>query len=138
MTKRVIAVFALILACGVAGFVGGLAVGLDVRVPPPTVGGTILTTRVRVAGGPTGGAVEITAAGIELIGMDGQRRAVLFRSYNDKPYLLLSDGEREGRLILGFIGSDTPSPRDNDFGLIVYGPEGSLPVVDLAAASRRK
>jgi len=35
---------------------------------------------------------------------------------------MMPDERYEGRLVLGFIGNDAPSPKDDDWGLLFRGP----------------
>lgn len=56
-------------------------------------------------------------------GSDGKRRfTVELADPFEKPSLALSDNTYEGRVALGFLPSDYPSPNDDDWGLIFRGP----------------
>jgi hypothetical protein len=54
---------------------------------------------------------------------DGSSRAMLYLSEYQKPVFIMSDEHYEGRLILGFISNDAPSPGDDDWALSVRGPD---------------
>jgi len=56
-------------------------------------------------------------------GSDGKRRfTVELADPSEKPSLALSDNTYEGRVTLGFLQTDYPSPSDDDWGLIFSGP----------------
>ena len=58
-------------------------------------------------------------------------RATLLLSYNDKATLVFSDGRWEGRMLLGFLGMDTPGPEDDDWGLVINRPDNRRPVITI-------
>ena len=68
-------------------------------------------------------AAELSDRGLDLLGQDGRVRATLRLAYNDKGVLGFSDAKSEGRVVLGFIGTDTPSDSDDDWGSVIHGPE---------------
>jgi hypothetical protein len=124
MLKRTAFVLSLILACGIAGFLGGLLAYLYHPIPPPTTTDSIVTARrFRVMDQHGRVAAELSDRGLDLLGQDGRVRATLRLAYNDKGVLGFSDGKWEGRMLLGFLGTDTPSDSDDDWGLVIHGPE---------------
>ena len=54
---------------------------------------------------------------------DGSSRVMLYLNEYQKPVFIMSDEHYEGRLILGFISNDAPSPGDDDWALSFRGPE---------------
>ena len=76
---------------------------------------------------------ELSPAGLDLFGQDGRVRATLRLLYNDKGVLAFSDAKWEGRALFGFLGTDTPSMKDDDWGLQIYGPDRWNPVASLSA-----
>lgn len=67
------------------------------------------------------GAGEVPFMG--LAGKDGKVRVGLQLGWGDKPSIALNDENMEGRIILGFVHTDAPSPRDDDWGLILRAPK---------------
>jgi hypothetical protein len=59
---------------------------------------------------------------IRFAGIDGRARLLMHLIQQDKPVLLMSDGAFEGRLLLGFVTADAPSPKDDDWALLFKGP----------------
>jgi len=60
---------------------------------------------------------------LNLAGKDGISRAILYvTEEQQKPALVLSDEKWEGRILLGFIQSDYPSPAEDDWGLLFRAP----------------
>ncbi len=53
---------------------------------------------------------------------DGLSRVFLSLQDYQKPVFMMSDERYEGRLVLGFIDTDTPSPDDDAWGLSFRGP----------------
>ena len=60
---------------------------------------------------------------INLQAKDGSSRAQLNLSEYQKPVFIMSDEHYEGRLMLGFISNDYPSPEDDDWALLFRGPD---------------
>ena len=54
---------------------------------------------------------------------DGTSRALLYLAEYQKPVLVMSDENFEGRLMLGFISNDAPSPEDDDWALSFRRPD---------------
>ena len=59
---------------------------------------------------------------VNVLGRNGSSRAMLYLGDYQKPVFMMSDESYEGRLVLGFIGNDAPSPKDDDWGLLFRGP----------------
>lgn len=60
---------------------------------------------------------------INLLGKDGNPRAVLYLTQQQKPILNMGDESRETRLELGFISNDSPAPNDDDWALRFRTPD---------------
>jgi hypothetical protein len=60
---------------------------------------------------------------MNLVGKDGNSRALLYLTDQQKPVLHMSDGRTEGRLMLGFVSSDAPSAGDDEWALLFRGPD---------------
>ena len=63
---------------------------------------------------------------LDLVGKDGKSRLILQLFGDDRPLLAMSDGHYEGRIMLGFIQPDTPTPTD-DWGLFFRTPQEGGP-----------
>jgi hypothetical protein len=59
---------------------------------------------------------------MNLMGKDGNSRALLYLTDQQKPVLHMSDGRSEGRLMLGFVSNDIPSPGDDEWALLFRSP----------------
>ena len=55
-------------------------------------------------------------------GSDGKSKMILYLGHQSRPVLVMSDENNEGRVLLGSIPHDSPSPRDDDWGLIFREP----------------
>lgn len=60
---------------------------------------------------------------MNLMGKDGNSRALLYLTDQQKPVLHMSDGRSEGRLMLGFVSNDVPSPGDDVWALLFRHPD---------------
>ncbi len=60
---------------------------------------------------------------MNLMGKDGKSRTLLYLTDQQKPVLHMSDGRSEGRLMLGFVSNDVPSPEDDEWALLFRGPD---------------
>ncbi len=87
---------------------------------------------------------------LKLQGRDGKTRAVFCLYDDDKPLLGMSDGNFEGRVLLGFIQSDVSPSKEDNWGLLfrnraagnpwasigyVAGPEGQSPKGSISVRS---
>jgi hypothetical protein len=135
MMKRAAAILSLVLICGLAGFAGGLLANFYRSIPtltgPPE--GVVKAKRFQVIDDRGRVAAELSPFGLDLLGQDGRVRATLRLLYNDKGVLAFSDAKWEGRALFGFLGTDTPSMKDDDWGLQIYGPDRWNPVASLSA-----
>jgi hypothetical protein len=119
------------VVCMVAGFIGGMfANHPDPRqlLRPPEI---VRARRFQVTDERGRLAAELTPHGLDLFGQDGRVRATLRLIYNDNGVLGFSDGKWEGRVVFGFIGTDTPSVRDDNWGLLINSPDMRHHVVSL-------
>ena len=100
-------------------FAGGLLANLYLPVPtltaPPEA--VVRAKRFQVIDDQGRVTAELSPAGLDLLGQDGRVRATLRLMYNDKGVLAFSDAKWEGRALFGFLGTDTPSMKDDDWGL---------------------
>jgi len=69
------------------------------------------------------GLISTEAPFMNLLGDDGQSRAFLYLNSQQKPVFAMSDERFEGRLTLGFVNNDAPSPRDDEWALLFRGPD---------------
>jgi len=60
---------------------------------------------------------------MNILGKDGNSRALLYLTPQQKPIFNLADERHESRLELGFICNDTPSPTDDDWALRFRAPD---------------
>ena len=74
---------------------------------------------------------ELSGRALNLLDGNGRVRVTLRLEYNDNGVLGFSDAKWEGRATFGFIGTDTPSERDDDWGLVIHNPEGRMPIASL-------
>jgi hypothetical protein len=140
MLKRIVTLLSLMLACGAAGFVGGLVANLDRRMPPPEIGmvgvslpETLRAKRFQVIGEGGRIAAELTPLGLDIFGQDGRVRATL-----QSAVLGFSDAKWEGRALFGILSADTQSDGADDWGLLIFDPDKRHPVVQLMTEARGK
>jgi hypothetical protein len=60
---------------------------------------------------------------MNILGKDGNSRASLYLTQQQKPVLNMADGRSESRLELGFISNDAPAPGDDDWALRFRAPD---------------
>jgi hypothetical protein len=60
---------------------------------------------------------------MNILGRDGNTRALLYLTQQQKPILNMADERHESRLELGFISNDAPSPADDDWALRFRAPD---------------
>jgi hypothetical protein len=60
---------------------------------------------------------------LDFAGRDGKSRAKLELGWMDRPIFGLSDEKWEGRVLLGFIENDSPSPDDDNWALWFRHPD---------------
>ena len=54
---------------------------------------------------------------MELAGKDGKVRIGFQLGWGDKPSMAMNDEKMEGRIMLGFVQFDAPSPQDDNWAL---------------------
>jgi hypothetical protein len=69
------------------------------------------------------GILSSQAPFINVLGNDGRSRALLYLTERQKPVPNMSDEHSEGRLTLGFVSSDAPTPEDDDWALQFRAPD---------------
>ncbi|HEY3442150.1 MAG TPA: hypothetical protein VGK29_15425 [Paludibaculum sp.] len=134
MLKRAAAVSSQVLLYGIVGFVGGLLANLyhPTTVPLSGVRDAVIAARQFQVIDQRGRKVaNLSESGLSLFGEDGRARATLRLQYNDKGILEFSDSKREGRAVFGMLGTDTPSDKDDNWGLMIQPPEAGSSVVFL-------
>jgi hypothetical protein len=132
MLKRFGALLALVLVCTAAGFVGGMFATRNFeRLTNWTQAGTAVARNFKVVDEHGKVRAQLTQNGLDLFGNDGRVRATLRLIYNDNGVLGFSVAKWEGRAVFGFIGTDTPSPRDDNWGLLIHSPDMRRPVIGL-------
>ena len=131
--RRAILAASAILTCLLAGFSGGIVATAYHAAPAPAaaVPEILRTKRVEILNEQGKVAAVLSANSLDLLGRDGRMRATLRLEYNDKGILGFSDDTWEGRAIFGFLGTDTPSPKDDDWGLQIFSHETHDPVISL-------
>jgi hypothetical protein len=60
---------------------------------------------------------------MNILGTDGNTRALLYLTQQQKPIFNMADERHESRLELGFISNDAPSPADDDWALRFRAPD---------------
>jgi hypothetical protein len=60
---------------------------------------------------------------MNILGKDGNSRASLYLTQQQKPILNMADERQESRLELGFISNDAPALEDDDWALRFRGPD---------------
>lgn len=60
---------------------------------------------------------------MNILGKDGNSRASLYLTGQQKPIFNMADERRESRLELGFISHDAPAPEDDDWALRFRAPD---------------
>jgi hypothetical protein len=68
---------------------------------------------------------------LDIYDSNGKLRATLRLQYNDKGVLAFSDERWEGRALFGFLGTDTPSSTDDDWGISLRDHRENAPVVSI-------
>jgi hypothetical protein len=130
MIKRLSMYLALSALAIAAGFFGGVLA--ETRRAPSSrpVPAYVRAKRFEVV--DDGGRVmaELTGRALNLLDGGGRIRATL-RLVDDNGVLGFSDAKWEGRATFGFLGTDTPSQTDDDWGLVIHNPEGQMPIVSL-------
>jgi hypothetical protein len=74
---------------------------------------------------------------IQMAGRDGKRRIVLALDQFDRPALGMGDERWEGRVVLGFKGSDVPDRAEDDWGLsfMAFGSERPVAALGVVKAN---
>lgn len=140
-----------VLGALVAGFLGG-QVHFDARAVSAASAGTIRADRIEILGesgkvlaylgsdhgrnpsihfldGAGADAITLGLRGdspfLDLFGRDSKVRATLrLENADRRPVLAMSDAGLEGRLMLGFLQPDVPSPSWDRWGLLLRAPRG--------------
>jgi hypothetical protein len=69
------------------------------------------------------GILSTQAPFMNILGKDGNSRASLYLTQQQKPIFNMADERRESRLELGFISHDAPGPGDDDWALRFLAPD---------------
>jgi hypothetical protein len=69
------------------------------------------------------GILSTQAPFMNILGRDGNTRALLYLTQQQKPIFNMADERHESRLELGFISNDAPSPADDDWALRFRAPD---------------
>jgi hypothetical protein len=137
MAKRAVLLLSVVLVSGLSGFLGGYLANSS-NTPVPGAVDTVIAKRFRVIDHRGRVTAELTEKRLDLYGDDGRVRATLRLEDSDKGILGFSDARWEGRVMFGFLGTDTPSPKDDDWGLQVFAPDSRRPVVSLLTLDNGK
>lgn len=137
MVKRAVLLLSIVLVSGVSGFLGGYLANSS-GIPVPVLVDTVIAKRFRVIDHSGRVTAELTEKRLDLYGEDGRVRATLRLAGSDNGILGFSDAKWEGRVIFGFLSTDTPSPQDDDWGLRVFAPDSRRPVVSLITLDNGK
>jgi hypothetical protein len=132
MIKRLSKYLAFSALAIAAGFFGGVLAELSrASSSPRRVPVSVRAKRFEVV--DDGGKVvtELTGGALNLFDGAGKIRATLRLGYNDNGVLAFSDRKWDGRATFGFLGTDTPSQTDDDWGLVIHNPEGRMPIASL-------
>jgi hypothetical protein len=126
MIKRAGAYLVLTAVAAIAGFFGGrLAESGQSSPSKQSIPLSIRSKRFEVVDDSGQVAVELTGHELNILDGHGKVRVTLRLGQKDNGVLGFSDAKWEGRAIFGFLGTDTPSETDDDWGLVIRRPGGS-------------
>jgi hypothetical protein len=68
---------------------------------------------------------------LKISASDGKPMAIFELGWQERPVLIMNDHKFEGRMVLGSIENDAPSPNDDDWGIAFRAPTSLVPYASM-------